>query len=234
MEQREFFILFGEILKMKNLIETFDQFGDERHPQIITDRDLQDYQGHYVELYEIFRRRRDSEKTDISDDLIYQAELVAQVSYDIDYIIELVNQYRAAAGQPGQRQRRENIIRAIRMNETLRSKKDLIEEFLNRVDSHDPNLPAWPVYVRYRLQRDVAELIDAEKLKDKLARAFIQKMFKRGYVLSAGTELSEILPPISRFKGNLYAETRERVEQRLKRLLERYIDIFIEEELGGE
>ena len=127
--------------------------------------------------------------------------MVAQVSYDIDYIIELVNQYRAAAGQPGQRQRRENIIRAIRMNETLRSKKDLIEEFLNRVDSHDPNLPAWPVYVRYRLQRDVAELIDAEKLKDKLARAFIQKMFKRGYVLSAGTELSEILPPISRFRG---------------------------------
>ncbi|MBQ6619751.1 MAG: type I restriction endonuclease subunit R [Thermoguttaceae bacterium] len=234
MEQREFFILFGEILKMKNLIETFDQFGDERHPQIVTDRDLQDYQGHYVELHEIFRRRRDSDKADISDDLIYQAELVAQVSYDIDYIIELVNRYRDNAGQPGQRERRANIIRAIGMNEALRSKKELIEEFLDRVDSHDPNLPPWQLYVRYQLEREVAELIDSEKLKEKLARAFIRKMFKRGYVLSAGTELSEILPPISRFRGNLYIETRERVEQRLKRLLERYIDIFIEEELSGE
>ena len=125
-------------------------------------------------------------------------------------------------------------MRAVGMNETLRSKKELIEEFLNRVDSHDPNLPPWPVYVRLRMEREIAELIADEKLKEEPARRFIRKMFKRGFVLSSGPELAAILPPISRFRGTLYAETRDRVEERLKRILERYGDIFLEEDKSGE
>ena len=63
--QKDFIALFGAILRMRNLLLSFDEFkGNE----LISERDLQDYLGRYQDLRDEWQRKR-QESTDITDDL---------------------------------------------------------------------------------------------------------------------------------------------------------------------
>lgn len=86
--QKDFIGLFGAILRMRNILSSFDEFiGNE----ILSERDMQDYQGRYNDLYDEWRtRRKDAEKEDITDDIVFEIELIKQVEINIDYILLLV------------------------------------------------------------------------------------------------------------------------------------------------
>lgn len=73
--QKEFIALFGAILRMRNLLLSFDDFkGNE----LISERDLQDYLGRYQDLRDEWKRKR-RESTDITDDVIFEIELIRQI-----------------------------------------------------------------------------------------------------------------------------------------------------------
>lgn len=57
-KQKEFVSLFGALLKLKNILTSFDEFKDI---QILSDRDLQDYQSNYIVIYKKFKRNKKSE-----------------------------------------------------------------------------------------------------------------------------------------------------------------------------
>lgn len=85
-KQKEFIALFGAILRMRNLLLSFDDFkGNE----LISERDLQDYLGRYQDLRDEWKRKR-RESTDITDDVIFEIELIRQIEINIDYILMLV------------------------------------------------------------------------------------------------------------------------------------------------
>ena len=50
---------------------------------------MQDYVSTYRSLYDEFKSEQ-SEKEDISQDIIYEAELIGQVVMDFDYILNLI------------------------------------------------------------------------------------------------------------------------------------------------
>ena len=85
--EKRFISLFGSLLKSINILSTFDQFYDRRE---LTDRQLQDYQSHYLDLRDKWRRRKTGDKENINDDLIFETELIRQVEINIDYILLLV------------------------------------------------------------------------------------------------------------------------------------------------
>ncbi len=89
--QREFIKLYGEILRMRNILTSFDDFDGN---EILSKRDTQDYHSAYIDLHNEFRKKEQAEKENINDDLIFEMELVKQIDVNIDYILDLIKKYR--------------------------------------------------------------------------------------------------------------------------------------------
>lgn len=51
-----------------------------------SERDLQDYLRHYQDLRDEWKRKR-QESTDITDDVVFEIELIRQIEINIDYIL---------------------------------------------------------------------------------------------------------------------------------------------------
>ena len=86
-EQKDFIQLYGKILRLKNILSTFDQFAGS---EILAERHFQDYQSMYIDLYQKFRPKDDGDKENINDDIEFEMELIRQVEINIDYILILV------------------------------------------------------------------------------------------------------------------------------------------------
>lgn len=85
--QKDFIKLYGAILRVRNILVTFDEFSGN---EILSERDIQDYHSAYIDLYNEFRRTDDSEKENINDDIVFEMELIKQIEINIDYILGLV------------------------------------------------------------------------------------------------------------------------------------------------
>ena len=64
--EKDFIVNFGNILRLRNILSTFDKFiGNE----ILKPIDFQDYTGMYLHLYEKYRKKVD--KDNINDDIVF-------------------------------------------------------------------------------------------------------------------------------------------------------------------
>lgn len=126
--QKEFIALFGAILRLQNILSSFDEFAGNA---ILTDRQGQDYRSIYLDLYAEFRKDRDGDKEQINDDVVFEIELIKQVEINVDYILMLVQKYRDEYGDGDDKEIRTEISRAVDASPTLRNKKDLIEDFVD-------------------------------------------------------------------------------------------------------
>ena len=218
--ERRFVALFGSLLKSINILSAFDQF-EGRH--IITDRQLQDYQSNYLDLQEKWRRRRPGDKENINDDLVFETELIRQVEINIDYILLLVQKYHDS--NCTNKEILVNISKAIGSSIQLRSKKELIENFIGSVNADTDVEKSWKDFVRQRKDEDLKEIIDSEHLKPQETRTFIDNSFRDGQVRTTGTDIDRILPPMSRFGGGNRQEKKKSVIDKIQAFFDRYFGL---------
>lgn len=219
--ERRFVALFGSLLKSINILSTFDQFEGR---QIISDRQLQDYQSNYLDLQEKWRRRRPGDKENINDDLVFETELIRQVEINIDYILLLVQKYHDS--NCTNKEILVNISKAVGSSIQLRSKKELIENFIGSVNADTDVEKSWKDFVQQRKDEDLKEIIDSEHLKPQETRAFIKNSFREGQVRTTGTDIDKILPPMSRFGGSdNRQEKKKTVVEKLQAFFERYFGL---------
>lgn len=219
--ERRFVALFGSLLKSINILSTFDQFEGQ---QIISDRQLQDYQSNYLDLQEKWRRRRPGDKENINDDLVFETELIRQVEINIDYILLLVQKYHDS--NCTNKEILVNISKAVGSSIQLRSKKELIENFIGSVNADTDVEKSWKDFVQQRKDEDLKEIIDSEHLKPQETRAFIDNSFRDGQVRTTGTDIDKILPPMSRFGGSdNRQEKKKTVVEKLQAFFERYFGL---------
>lgn len=219
--QKKFIKLFGAFLKMRNLLSTFDEFEGK---EIFSDRDLQDYLGRYQDLKDIFRPD-DKESTDINDDIIFETELIKQIDINIDYILMLVQKYH-----DGHMQDKEILVtiqKAVNAHPELRSKKQLIEMFLDSINNINDVVTEWNGFVEKHREDDLATIISEEKLKPEETRRFLEKAFEDGEIKETGTDIDKIMPPVSRFGGggNNRAAKKQTVISKLKGFFEKYFGV---------
>lgn len=218
--ERRFVALFGSLLKSINILSAFDQFEGR---QIITDRQLQDYQSNYLDLQEKWRRRRSGDKENINDDLVFETELIRQVEINIDYILLLVQKYHDS--NCTNKEILVNISKAIGSSIQLRSKKELIENFIGSVNADTDVEKSWKDFVRQRKDEDLKEIIDSEHLKPQETRIFIDNSFRDGQVRTTGTDIDRILPPMSRFGGGNRQEKKKSVIDKIQAFFDRYFGL---------
>ena len=220
-KQREFIVLFGAILRMRNLLTSFDDFAGN---EILSERDLQDYLGRYQDLRDEWKNRRPTgEKEDITDDIVFEIELIKQIEINIDYILMLVKKYHDS--HCDDKEVLITIRKAVDASPELRSKKALIETFIAGINDVDDVMLEWRAFVAEEKERQLSAIIREENLKDAETRKFIEASFRDGSVKTSGTAIDKLLPPMSRFDGGNRAEKKQGVIDKLKTFFERFFGI---------
>lgn len=220
-QQKKFIVLLGAILRMRNLLVSFDEFVGK---EIISERDLQDYLGRYQDLRDEWNeRRKHGDLTNIDDDIVFEIELIRQIEINIDYILMLVSQYHDSHCMD--KEVLITIQKAVDSSPELRSKKDLIENFINGINDVDDVINEWHSYVAEEREKALAALITEENLREKETRTFIAGAFRDGAVKTTGTDIDKILPAVSRFGGGNRKFKKETVIEKLKVFFERFWNI---------
>ncbi len=218
--QKDFICLFGAILRMRNLLASFDEFKER---ELISERDLQDYLGRYQDLRDEWVNRKKGEKEDITDDIVFEIELIRQIEVNIDYILMLVKKYHDSHGDD--KEILITIQKAVDASPQLRSKKELIETFIAGINDVDDVMNEWHSFVGAAREKELAQIIQEEKLREPETRKFLENAFRDGEIKTTGTDIDKLMPPVSRFGGGKRAEKKQTVIEKLKTFFEKFFGI---------
>ncbi|WP_127836996.1 type I restriction endonuclease subunit R [Clostridium prolinivorans] len=217
--EKDFIRLYGAILRLRNILTSFDDFeGNE----ILSERDFQDYQSIYIDLYQEYRKGADGDKETINDDIVFEIELVKQIEVNIDYILMLVAKYQQSNCKD--KTILTTIDKAINSSIELRSKKELIERFIEQVNVSTKVDEDWRKFLHERKEADISAIIEEEKLKPEETRRFIDNAFRDGMLKTTGTAIDKIMPPVSRFGGGRAAK-KQGIIEKLMLFFEKYLGL---------
>ena len=181
---------------MRNLLASFDEFKGR---EILSDLDFQNYLGRYQDLHDEWSQRDHGDKEDITDDIVFEIELVRQVEINIDYILMLVKKYHDS--HCNDKEILISIRRAVDASPELRSKKRLIETFLAGINDVDDVLLEWNTFVAAEREAALRQIIQEENLREPETRKFLENAFRDGEIKTTGTDIDKLMPPVSRFGG---------------------------------
>lgn len=219
--KKDFIVLFGNILRLRNILSAFDRFAGN---EILSPIDFQDYTGTYHDVYDEIKPKPGS-KDSIMDDVVFEMELVKQVEVNIDYILMLVAKYHD--GNCEDKEILVAIDKAIKSSLQLRSKKELIENFIATINTSTDVNTDWQRFVREQREADIQTLITEEKLKPEETRKFVENAFRDGVLKTTGTDIDRLMPPVSRFGGGGSRDKKKQtVIEKLKGFFEKYFGLL--------
>lgn len=218
--QKDFVKLFGSILRLQNILSVFDQYAGN---EILSPREQQDYQSLYLDIYSNIRVKK-KDKEDVTEDLVFEMELIKQVEVNIDYILMLVKRYHDS--NCTDKEILVDVEKAIGSSTQLRSKKELIMQFISKVDASTDIDRDWPEFVKAQKEADLQEIITENRLKPDETRRFVDNSFRDGSMKTVGTDIDQILPPMSRFGGGNRDVQKNNIIERLKSFFEKYFGLI--------
>src|SRR5665648_732918 len=131
-EELEFVKAFRELMRIKNVLDTFTEFSYEDLQ--MDEQTFANYKSKYLDLYEKVKSDHQKEKVSILNDIDFELELIRKDEINVAYILNLLAQL-VGAKTKDLKQQRKAISDMIASDTQLRSKKELIERFI------DENLP---------------------------------------------------------------------------------------------
>lgn len=217
--QKNFVKLFGKILRMRNILTSFDRFEQD---DILSPRDLQNYQSEYLDLYQELRPSEQGEKEDINDDLVFEIELVRQAEVNVDYILALVAKYHETNCK--NKDILVSIDKAVDASIELRSKKQLIHDFINLYSPQNNSEihNAWQHFINAERENELAKIIEDNNLNSAETKRLIANSFRDGVLKTTGTDVDRIMPAMSRFGGSNRSDKKKSIIRRLADFFEKY------------
>jgi type I restriction enzyme R subunit len=218
-DKKEFINLYNRILRLRNILTSFDDFKGNA---LITDADFQDYQSTYIELYNEQKKLVDGDKESIIEDVVFEIELVKQIEINVDFILILVGDLLKSSGDQN-KEIKAKIDRTINASYVLRSKKDLILKFIESVNNNTNVDEHWREFIDEQKATELEEIIKQENLNPEKTRELISKSIGDGELKTSGTAISALLPAQDLFdEGNIRGTQKARVIDKLKIFFERF------------
>jgi type I restriction enzyme R subunit len=217
--QKNFLNLFNAFLRLQNILKSFDDFSGN---EILSSAEVQDYTSTYFETRnQIIVRQADKES--ILDDVIFELELVKQVEINVDYILMLVKSLQESTDSNRDKEIKVAIERAVDSSYSLRSKKDLIQKFVNDLTVEANVESSWSKFIKEQKELELEQIIQDESLESARAHVLLEQAFKTGELKLEGTALSRVLPAVNMFspEGD-YSNQKKRVFEKLSSFFERF------------
>jgi len=127
-EEEQFVKRFRALMRIINALSTFSDFSFDDLE--MDEQDFEDYKSKYLDLYEKTRQDSETEKASILNDVDFEVELIHKDNINVAYILNLLEQLTDSTEEE-QQQKRKQISDLLSGDLELRSKKELIEKFID-------------------------------------------------------------------------------------------------------
>ncbi len=131
-EEMAFIQAFRALMRLRNVLTTFADFIWDDLP--MSEQSFADYRSKYLDLYDKVRSEHTKEKASVLEDLDFELELIHRDEINVAYILKLLAKLKQAEEKDKQQQKKA-ILDLLAGEVELRSKRELIEKFI------EENLP---------------------------------------------------------------------------------------------
>lgn len=174
-EKKLFVQIFRELLRIITRLQIFTEFDFEKLD--ITEQSFEDYKSKYLDIYEEVNNPTSLEKTSVLDDIDFEIELIRRDDINVAYILTLLKELDY--NSPSFEKDKEFIIGTMEKSRELRSKVELIEQFIDnnipQIENKDHIEENFEIFLEKEKNKAIENLIKEEKLKDDLARDIISE-----------------------------------------------------------
>lgn len=168
--------VFRELLRLRNVLESFSEFTPD--DLLLSSQRFADFRSAYLDLYDKVKTNNQKEQASILEDVDFELELVHRDVIDVTYILSLLARLYDA-GEAEQAKLRSLLLDAVASDIEMRSKRELIEKFIDKEMLHVGNAAEIPecfetFWEQERLnafdQLVKEEQLDEDKLKEVIER----------------------------------------------------------------
>jgi type I restriction enzyme R subunit len=258
-DKKEFSKLFGEYLRVENILQNYDEFTNLKafktidindaeairefkeayfvsdndiaimqEISLLPERTIQDYRSTYNDIRDWLRREKSGKEAEESnidwDDVVFEIDLLKSQEINLDYILELIFEHNKK--NKDKATLIEEIRRVIRASIGNRAKESLVVDFINETDLETIQEKANVIdsffkYAQEKQKKEASELITEENLNEEEAKRYIAASLKREFANENGTELSNLLPKMSRLNPE-YLTKKQSVFQKVVAFVEKF------------
>lgn len=165
-EEFDFVKAFRELMRIKNVLNTFTEF--DFSDLSMTEQSFEDYKSKYLDLHDKTKVHQQKELVSILDDIDFELELIHRDEINVSYILKLLAKLKDAPVEEQEKQK-QKIVDALVGETQLRSKRELIEQFINNnlplVEDSDAIPEAFEQYWLLEQRKAIDKLVDEENLK---------------------------------------------------------------------
>ena len=132
-EELAFVTAFRKVMRAINVAETYADFSWDDLP--IDQQQYEDFKSKYLDLYDKVNNNKSPEKTSVLEDIDFEVELIHRDKINVDYILRLIGRLKEARTPEAEAKEKKAILDMIAGEVKLRSKRELIQKFI------EENLP---------------------------------------------------------------------------------------------
>ncbi|MNU48425.1 Type-1 restriction enzyme R protein [compost metagenome] len=126
-EEFKFIQFFRALMRLRNVLSTFTEFKFD--DLSMNEQSFEDYKSKYLDLYDKTKTQNQKEKVSILNDIDFELELIHRDEINVSYILKLLAKLKDSAKED-QDQQKKKIIDILTGDTQLRSKRELIEKFI--------------------------------------------------------------------------------------------------------
>ncbi|MFO0377409.1 MAG: type I restriction endonuclease subunit R [Cyclobacteriaceae bacterium] len=221
-EEAAFIQAFRALLRAKNVLESYTDFS---WAALGIDEDtFLDYQTKYIDLYAKVKRETAKQKTSILNDIDFEVELIHRDIINVAYIIKLLAKLKQAKKSEREQQKKA-IMDLLGSDVQLRSKRELIEKFIEenlpRIENADSIQEEFEQYWQDQKVLALAKLCDDEQLDKEQFKALIDT-----YIFSGQEPLRD---DVLKCLGNRPSILRAReVGERIINKMKEFVEVFVQ------
>lgn len=221
-DELEFVQAFRELMRIRNILTAFADFKWE--DQQMSEQQFEDYKSKYLDLHDKVKDGHKKEKVSILEDVDFELELIHRDEINVTYILRLLIALKSKTQKDVTKAEKE-IFNLLNSEATLRSKRELIEEFilqnLPNIKDADDVAPAFEKFWNEQQQKAFEEMVAEENLSPERTEKLIED-----YLFAERDPLrDEVLDLIEGDKPGLLQRrpVGERILHRIKEFVDRFV-----------
>jgi len=213
---------FREIMRLKNILSSFVEFTFE--DTYMKEQDFADYTSKYLDLYDKIKTNQQKESVSILEEIDFELELIHRDEINVAYILKLLAKLKDAKPKEQAKQKKQ-IIDLISGETELRSKRDLIEKFIQnnlpKIEEGDDVEDEFNAYWKDETRKALRELSKKEDLNQQKVEGIINDFLFTGRM---ATE-DEVIEALEKQPSVLQRESiSNRVTEKIKDFIKTFIN----------
>ncbi len=235
-DQVEFVKAFRHLIRLLNVSKSFTEFSFS--DLNLDEQTFEDYKSKYLDIYERSKSKKDDEEESLVEEVDFELELIQRDEINVAYILKLLaglqREIKDNATQEDYQQKKDSILELIGKEAQLRSKRDLLEKFIEeRIPAIEPEEKVEKVFQDFWNQERV-EAIRQLCIKENLKEEAVNQMIA-DYKFSGKEPLRETVMNACNEKPKLLERKKvfDRVVSKLLDIINKFDDCigeFEEEE----